>query len=390
MRIVHIITRLIVGGAQENTISTALGLLKKPDVEVYLVSGPTRGPEGSLVNRVANIPGLYIETPYLVRPIHPLKDALALVDLVKLIKKLNPDIVHTHSGKAGFLGRLAAKMANTPVVIHTIHGPSFGDFQGPLANALFLTAEKIAAKYTTHFIGVSRAMIDQYLSVGIGKPEMYSCVYSGFDLKPFLNVSNDPQLRRKFGIGPDDVVIGKIARMFKLKGHDDLFSIAPRLVAQFPKIKFLLVGGGEWEEKFRTLARQTGLQEKFIFTGLVSPEEIPALIGIMDIVVHLSRREGLPRSLAQALAAGKPVVAYNCDGAQEVCIDTVTGYLVPPGNTERLFTALSYLINSPTLRQSFGKAGRELVIKKFSEDNMVERIYKLYANLLEKQHLSGN
>lgn len=381
MRIVHIITRLIVGGAQENTISTVLGLTQKPDVNVYLISGPTRGPEGSLVDRVAGIPGLYYETPHLVRPVHPIKDVLALIDLVRLLKTLKPDIVHTHSGKAGVLGRIAARIAKTPIIIHTIHGPSFGDFQGKIPNMIFLTAEKFAAKYTTHFIAVSQAMIHQYLRAGIGRQNQYTCIYSGFNLEPYLTVKNDLQLRAKYGILPDDIVIGKIARLFKLKGHDDLFAIAPRITKQFPKVKFMLVGGGEWEGRFKELAEDSGLKDRFIFTGLVPPEEIPSLIGIMDIVVHLSRREGLPRSIAQGLAAGKPVVAYDCDGAREACIDRVTGYLVPAGDTERLATALTYLISSPTLRESLGKAGRDLAIKKFSEEEMVRNIYNLYVRL---------
>lgn len=383
MRIVHIITRLIVGGAQENTISTVLGLTQKPDVNVYLISGPTRGPEGSLVDRVAGIPGLYYETPHLVRPVHPIKDVLALIDLVRLLKTLKPDIVHTHSGKAGVLGRIAARIAKTPIIIHTIHGPSFGDFQGKIPNLIFLTAEKFAAKYTTHFIAVSQAMIHQYLRAGIGRQNQYTCIYSGFNLEPYLTVKNDLQLRAKYGILPDDIVIGKIARLFKLKGHDDLFAIAPRITKQFPKVKFMLVGGGEWEGRFKKLAEDSGLKDRFIFTGLVPPEEIPSLIGIMDIVVHLSRREGLPRSIAQGLAAGKPVIAYDCDGAREACIDRVTGYLVPAGDTERLVTALTYLISSPTLRESLGKAGRDLAIKKFSEEEMVRNIYNLYVRLCD-------
>jgi glycosyltransferase involved in cell wall biosynthesis len=384
MRVVHIITRLIVGGAQENTISTVLGLRQKPDIDVYLISGPTSGPEGSLVGRVAGIPGLYYETPHLIRPVHPIKDVLALRDLVWLLKKLKPDIVHTHSGKAGVIGRIAAKLARTPIIIHTIHGPSFGNFQGRVANMVFLAAERLAGKYTTHFIAVSQAMINQYLKAGIGRQNQYSKIYSGFNLEPYLTARNDPQLRARYGILPDEIVIGKIARLFKLKGHDDLFAVAPAITKQFPKVKFMLVGGGEWEERFKKLAESSGLKDKFIFTGLVPPEEIPSLVGIMDIVVHLSRREGLPRSIAQGLAAGKPVVAYDCDGAREACIDRVTGYLIPAGDTERLATALTYLISSPTLRESLGKSGREIAVRKFSEEEMVNRIYNLYLRLCDR------
>src|SRR5207248_1234600 len=155
-----------------------------------------------------------------------------------------PDVVHTHSGKAGILGRLAAKRAGVPLIIHTVHGPSFGNFQNPLANFIFRAAEKKAVRWTDHFIVVADAMKEQYLAAGIGQPDQYTKIFSGFPLGPFLEAKNDKDLRQRLGIGPDDFVVGKIARLFKLKGHDDLFAIAPDLVRRNPKIKFLLVGGG--------------------------------------------------------------------------------------------------------------------------------------------------
>ncbi|HTV75650.1 MAG TPA: glycosyltransferase, partial [Candidatus Baltobacteraceae bacterium] len=330
MRVTHIITRLVVGGAQENTVATVLGLRQKPGVEVSLVSGPTIGPEGSLESEVSKIPGLLEIIPELVRPVRPLKDFLALRKLERIFRQQKPDIVHTHSGKAGILGRLAAKRAGVRVIIHTIHGPSFGSFQNALGNFVFRSAEKHAARDTTHFIVVAEAMKRQYLAAGIGKPEQYGKIFSGFPLEPFLAAKNDLELRGKLGIEPDDFVIGKIARLFKLKGHDDLFAVAPELVRQNPKIKFLLVGDGEWRSRFENLAKSLGLEKKIVFTGLVPPDEVPKFAGIMDALVHLSLREGLPRALPQALAAAKPVVAYDCDGAREICFDGKTGFLIQP------------------------------------------------------------
>ena len=235
MRVTHIITRLVVGGAQENTVDTVLGLRQKPGVEVRLISGPTTGPEGSLEPEVSKIPRLLEIVPGLVRPVHPLKDWLALRHLEKILREQKPDIVHTHSGKAGILGRLAAKRAGVPVIIHTVHGPSFGNFQNAAANFIFRAAEKYAAPSTTHFIVVADAMTEQYLAAGIGRPGQYAKIFSGFPLEPFLAAKNDPALRGKLGIAPDDFVIGKIARLFRLKGHDDLFAVAPELVRQNPK-----------------------------------------------------------------------------------------------------------------------------------------------------------
>ena len=272
MKVIHVITRLIVGGAQENTLSTVLGLSRKSGVSVELISGPTTGPEGSLEAAISGLPGMLFNVPSLVRPVSPLDDAKALGHLTRLFSQKKPDIVHTHSGKAGILGRLAARRAGVPVIIHTIHGPSFGEFQGSLANFVFRSAERFAARYTTHFITVAEAMTRQYLSAGIGRPEQYTRIFSGFNLGPYLAATNSMNLRAKLGIRPDDFVVGKIARLFELKGHDDLFAVAPRLVEKCPRMKFLLVGDGPWRQRFESMARALGLENEFIFFGLLTPE----------------------------------------------------------------------------------------------------------------------
>src|SRR5882762_1036473 len=216
MRVTHVITRLIVGGAQENTVAAVLGLRQKPDVEVRLISGPSIGPEGSIESEVAAVPNLLTLVPELVRPVHPWSDWRAFRRLTELFRAHRPDIVHTHSGKAGVLGRIAAHRAGVPVIVHTIHGPSFGSFQGRLANVAFRAAERYAGKFTTHFITVANAMSELYLAAGIGRREQYTRIFSGFELGPFLAAQNDLALRQRLGINPDDLVVGKIARLFKL------------------------------------------------------------------------------------------------------------------------------------------------------------------------------
>jgi glycosyltransferase involved in cell wall biosynthesis len=381
LKITHVITRLVVGGAQENTIATVLGLRAKPGVEVKLISGPTTGAEGSLESQFSTTPGLLSIVPELIRPVYPLNDWLALRRLEAAFREQKPDIVHTHSGKAGILGRLAAKRAAVPVVIHTIHGPSFGNFQNGLSNFIFRSAEKKAARVTTHFIVVADAMKAQYLAANIGRPEQYTKIFSGFPLEPFLAAKNDLALRKTLRIAPGDFVIGKIARLFKLKGHDDLFAIAPELVRRCPQIKFLLVGDGEWRARFENLARSLGLEKYFIFTGLVPPGEVPRYVGIMDALVHLSLREGLPRALPQALAAAKPVVAYDCDGASEVCLDGRTGFLIPPGDLKNLAEKIIQLADDHSLREKLGRTGRVLAHKNFAVEKMVDDVYDLYLKL---------
>jgi glycosyltransferase involved in cell wall biosynthesis len=387
MRVTHVITRLIVGGAQENTVASVLGLQQKPGLEVNLISGPSAGPEGSLESVFAQTPQALTSVPELVRPVHPIKDLLALRQLKKIFRETKPRIVHTHSGKAGILGRLAAARAAVPIIIHTIHGPSFGKFQGALSNSIFRAAERRAAKVTTHFVAVADAMTEQYLATGIGRPEQYTKVFSGFDLSPYLSPANDPQLRAQFGIGPNDIVVGKIARLFKLKGHDDLFAIAPELVRRCPRMKFLLVGDGAWRERFTRKARELGLESNFIFTGLVAPGEIPKLAGIMDVLVHLSLREGLPRALPQALAAAKPVIAYDCDGAKEVCLENETGFLLQPGDLSGLTERLLRLASNAALRERLGQRGRQFVKERFNVQQMVDDLHRLYLKLAEKHRI---
>jgi glycosyltransferase involved in cell wall biosynthesis len=386
MRVTHVITRLIVGGAQENTVASVLALRRKPGMQVDLIAGPTCGPEGNLKHLFDAEPGVLTLLPQLVRRISPWSDWIALQALARIFRRSQPDIVHTHSGKAGVLGRLAAARAGVPVILHTIHGPSFGVFQGPFLNLVLRAAERRAAQVTTHFVVVCEAMKQQYLAAGIGQPAQYSTILSGFDLQPFLETSNDQRLRSELGIGADDLVIGKVARLFKLKGHDDLFEVAPDLVRACPRIKFLLVGDGPWRGRFESKARALRIQDRFVFTGLVPPEKVASLMGIMDVLVHLSLREGLARALPQALAAARPVVAYDADGACEVCRDQETGFLVRPGDRETLRNRVLELANAPDLRTRLGRQGREYVRHRFGVEQMVEELYSLYDRL-QTQHL---
>lgn len=383
MRVTHVITRLIVGGAQENTIASVLGLRARPGLEVDLISGPATGPEGSLESGVSQPPGLLTLAPNLVRPLHPWKDARAWRDLTRLFRARSPDIVHTHSGKAGILGRLAAKRAGVPIIVHTIHGPSFGGFQGWLPNAMFTAAERRAGRVTTHFVSVAQAMTDQYLAAGVGRPGQFTRIFSGFDLQPFLGATNDPARRARWGFAADDFVVGKIARLTDLKGHDDLLAIAPELVRRLPGMKFLLVGDGKWRMRLEAKARTLGLAAHVRFTGLVQPNEIPGLVGVMDALVHLSSREGLPRALPQALATARPVVAYDRDGAREVCVPGETGFLVPPGDLEKLRGCLIELANNPALRERLGRRGQRMVTELFPVERMVDELHALYLSLAQ-------
>jgi glycosyltransferase involved in cell wall biosynthesis len=382
MRVTHVITRLIAGGAQENTISSVLGLRRKPGVQVRLLAGPAEPGQGSLEPLVKTVPGLLVQVPSLVRPVSPWQDMLAYRALLRDFREDQPDLVHTHSGKAGVLGRLAAARAGVRVIVHTIHGPSFGPFQGALANTAFRAAERRAGRVTDHFVVVAHAMTRQYLAAGIGQAQHYTCVRSGFNLKPYEAATNDPELRRELGLALSDIVVGVVGRLFPLKGHDDLLRMAPQLIEAVPHLRFLLVGEGPLRPQLETQITALGLRGKVLLAGAVDAEHMARYFGIMDVLAHLSRREGLPRAVAQALAAGVPVVAYACDGTPEVCRNDETGFTVTVGDLATFAQRLRQLATDPALRQRFGTAGRALIHREFPEQTMVDQLHELYQRLL--------
>jgi len=391
MRVTHVITRLVVGGAQENTLATVRGLRARTGLDVRLLSGPTTGPEGSLEKTAREIfsdaPDQFSLVPELIRPVHPLKDYLALRALEKIFRRQKPDIVHTHSGKAGFLGRLAAKRAGVPLIFHHIHGPSFGPFQGALANLAFTAAEKRAATVTDHFFCSANAMTRRYLAAGIGKPGKFTRIFSGFNVDSYLNASHSLPLRRQLDLDESHFVIGKIGRLFKLKGHADLVTAFAALLPQAPHARLLLVGDGVLRGEIENQIRILGLTGKVILTGLVPPDEVARYVGVMDCLAHLSYREALSRALPQALAAGKPVVAYDFDGAEEVCLENVTGFVVRTGDTDAAARRLLQLAGDPALRRRLGQAGAAFVKENFSVEKMVDDQYQVYLKVAAERGL---
>jgi glycosyltransferase involved in cell wall biosynthesis len=388
MRITHVITRLVVGGAQENTIASVHGLRQKPGLDLRLISGPSIGPEGSMEEAVASVPGLLTIVPELVRPVHPWKDWIALRRLTEILRQTKPDIVHTHSGKAGILGRMAATRANVPIIIHHIHGPSFGSFQGWLANLVFTGAERHAAKFTHHFFCSADAMTKLYLSVGIGSPDRYTRIFSGFDVGAFQKPAGAAELRTKLGIQPGDFVIGQISRIAPLKGHADLLRAVRAMLPDWPQTKVIFVGSGSLRSEIESQARALGLQSHVTFTGLVPPEKVPDYIGVMDCVAHLSYREALSRALPQALAGGKPVIAYDFAGASEVCIENETGYLIRTGDVVTAAGRLLMLARNPELRDQFGRRGQQMVSAQFTVEHMVEQQAAVYHQLAKARGIS--
>jgi len=416
LKIVHIITRLILGGAQENTLITCK-LLAQRGHDVTLLTGPALGPEGELFNQAQGQGYKVVVIDRLRRAINPFNDAVSYFQIKKLLRQLQPDIVHTHSAKAGILGRFAARslchceaceagrgnlsrsvlrllrrsaprndkaVRHKPAVVHTIHGLAFHPYQSGALNMFYIAVEKSAARRTDFFISVADAMTAQATAVGIGSPAQYITAYSAIDEDEFLKPISQQRrndFRRRYGIGEDAVVLVTVARLFMLKGHEYIIESAKELSKRFGNCVWLFVGDGNLSEHFKQQVRGLGLADRIKFTGLLPPSRIPLAIQSSDVLVHCSLREGLARTLPQAMLCGRPAISFDVDGAREV-VNEKTGRLIEPKNVGQLINACAELIEDKNLREMLGRAGRESVIEKFSPDTMVDTIEEVYRNLL--------
>jgi glycosyltransferase involved in cell wall biosynthesis len=393
MKIVHIITRLVLGGAQENTLITCR-LLARRGHQVTLITGPALGPEGALFEQTQTGGYEVIILDKLRRAIDPAKDLPVYFELKKHLRRLEPDIVHTHSAKAGILGRFAAaalkgklpgKGRRFPLVIHTVHGLAFHPYQNGMVNSFYILAEKAAGKRTDAFLSVADTMTEKARAAGIGLGKPWVTAYSAIEEEAFLNPPAGGQIsafRRKYNIPPDAFVIVKIARLFDLKGHEFVIRSAKTLAKAHPNVIWLFVGDGLLTEQRKKEIREAGLENRFRFTGLLPPSEIPLAIHASDMLVHCSLREGLARVLPQAMLCGKPVVSFNIDGACEV-VNPATGFLIDPENVQQLIYACRKLIEDPNLCFRLGKQGKESVIQKFAPDTMVDTIEDVYQMLMK-------
>jgi len=385
MRIAHVITRLILGGAQENTVLCCEDLMHQYGDDVLLLTGPPLGPEGSLLER-ARAGGVPVELiPQLQRPIHPWRDLVSYWRIKRALRRFQPDVVHTHSAKGGILGRAAAWALHVPAVVHTVHGAPFHRWQGRGARAVFRSAERWAARRCDALISVADAMTDLMVGAGVAPREKFTTILSGMEVEPLLaSATHRDRVRQELGYRREHVVIGKIARLFRLKGHEYVILAAREVIAVEPNARFLLVGDGNLKNRLLQQIAAAGLADHFRLLGLAPPERIPELLAAMDIVVHASLREGLARVLPQALIAGKPVVSYDIDGAREVVIPDQTGYLLPPQSIAELSAALRRLAADPALRERLGAEGRRRLTDAFRHERTTAQIRALYERVLQK------
>lgn len=378
-KVLHPITRLIIGGAQENTMLTAQ-LLMAEGWTVHIVSGPQTGSEGSLIETVQERGIPLVLEPTLVREVNPVKDLLSIWRLARLMREGNYTVVHTHSSKAGIVGRWAAKLAGVPVIVHTVHGWGHHERQHPLIRAYYIWLEKLTLPITDKLIVVSSLNIDKGLADGIGQAENYVVIRSGIELDRF----GHPQVPREttrtaWGIPQDAIVIGSVTRLSPQKAPLDFVKAAAQVAQRYPQTYFMMVGDGPLRGDVEALAAQLGIADRLVLTGL--RRDVPELMAAFDLFALSSLWEGLPRVLPQAMATSLPIVATACDGSAEAITEGVNGFLVPPGEPTVLAERLCRLVEDPALAKRMGAAGYARVAE-FSDRGMVSAIATLYRELL--------
>ena len=393
IRVAHVITRLILGGAQENTLLTAIGQHMSDRYDVTLVIGADDEAEGDLYDEARRAGVKLTRVTSLVRPIHPLQDIRALWGLYRLFRREGFQVVHTHSSKAGILGRVAARLARVPIVVHTLHSLVFHEYQPGWQNRLYIMLKRGCAPLTDALISVNQRTADGALAAGVGRAEQHITIFSGMHLEPFQHARDTIDVadaKRRLGVPPDAPTMGKIARLFPLKGHEQFLNAAAAVAREEPRAWFILVGDGPSRADLERRAADLGIRERVVFVGRVPPTAVPACIQAMDVVVHTSLREGIARVLPQAGIMAKPIVTFALDGAPEVVRDGVSGYLIPPLEIDALARRVVELMADPEKRTAFGAQGRQFAEANFGVDTMVARINEVYERLITQKRVRGD
>jgi glycosyltransferase involved in cell wall biosynthesis len=385
IRVLQVITRLIVGGAQE-TVMLVAAMLDRARFDVHVLSGPQTGSEGSLIKavRAQGVP-LTIE-PALVREVNPARDLLVLARLTHFIRHGRYDIVHTNSSKAGILGRWAAWLAGVPIIVHTVHGWGHHERQHPLVRRAYILLEQITQRITDRLVVVSPRNVEKGLADGIATPEKYVTIRSGIELDCFREPARPREaVRAELSIPRDAPVVGTVTRLSPQKAPLDFVEAAAQVAAARPDVHFVVVGGGPLQAEVEARIAALDLIDRFHLTGL--RRDVPDLLHSFDIFALSSLWEGLPRVLPQAMAAGLPIVATAADGNAEAVGDGVNGLLTPPGDPQAMADALLRLLDDPALACRMGEAGRARA-EEFGARQMVADIAALYEALLAERDLA--
>lgn len=319
--------------------------------------------------------GLPVHILPMVREIRPVADLRALLQLWRLLRRGRYDIVHTHSAKAGFLGRLAAHWAGVPVVLYTPHAFPFMMASG---RGFYAWLERLVAPYTTRFIAVSEGERAAGLAAGVGRPEQYVVIENGIDLAA-LRAGPRTDRRLQWGLSAEEVVIGTAGRLVGQKGFCYLIAAVPRVLAAVPQAHFVIVGAGELEERLRRQAQQAGVAHRVHLVGW--QEDIFSCYEAFDLFVLPSLWEGCPYTLLEAMGCGRAVVATRVAGCSDIVREGETGLLVPPAQPEALAEALIALAQDPSRRQEMGQRGREVIERRYSLERFITEMETLYETL---------
>lgn len=383
IRVAHIITRLCKGGAQENTFHT-VRLANQDRFEADLISGPASGAEGSIEDAIAAAGVPILREPDLVRDPSLLRDARAYWALVRRFREARYDIVHTHTSKAGLIGRVAARRAGVPIVVHTPHGNVFHGYFSKPVTRFFIELERYAAKRTDAIIELTAGGVEEHLEQRIGRREQFRVIHSGVDFSPFAAARAEREATRaSLGIAPGEILIGGVGRLEPVKGFSYFVAAAGAIARELPEARFLLVGAGSQEQALRDAAAPLG--SKFRFAGL--RDDVPPIMAALDVLVVPSVNEGMGRVLLEAGAAETPVVASRVGGIPDLVRDGETGVLVAPRDAGAITAAVLQLARAPERRRAMGMAARERIVPHYSLETMVRRIEALYEELLDGKDL---
>ena len=363
-----------------NTIETA-ARLNPERFEIFLISGRTKDIEGSIEASLKGKNIQYAFFPDLQREIHPWKDIKAFFQLYCFMKTRHFDIVHTHSSKAGILGRWAAKSAGVSVIIHTPHGHIFYGYFSKFLTAIFVWVERLTARITDKIITLTNRGKEEHLSFGIGSADKFVKIYSGIDVSPKMNdIGLKDQLKKHWALYEGNFIFGSVGRLDPVKGTSYLINAMALVVKIYPKTQLLLVGEGSQKEKLQKQCEDLGLLEVVKFTGF---QENPApLIEIMDVVVLASLNEGMGRVILEAMVYGKPVIATKVGGIPEIVEDGKSGILVPAKNADALSVAMIKLIEHQELREEMSRRSKAIIGDQFDLTKMVKDIESVYEEQL--------
>ncbi|MFH1413458.1 MAG: glycosyltransferase family 4 protein [Candidatus Omnitrophota bacterium] len=369
-KLLYIITKLELGGAQKQLLSL-ISNLDRERFDIFLITAKT----GLLLDEASKLSRLKIKkSRFLERPINPLKDILALFEIYRFIKKQNIEIVHTHSSKAGILGRLAAWLAKTRYIIHTVHGWPFNDFQAGFLRNLYIGLERFVAGFTDRLIVVSCHDKEKGLVNNIGKADKYSLIHYGIDFDKFNK--KEQNIKKELGIGLNDFVVTNISCFKPQKSCLDFVKLAHLVNRNLSHVKFLLVGDGDLRRNIESLIIKLKLQDQIILTGC--RKDIPEILSITDVLSLTSLWEGVPIAVLEAMAAGCPVLATNTGGIAEIVAEGITGFLSVPGDMEDMSEKLILLLKDIRLRAEMSKNSRAYLGEHFRLRNMIDVSQDIY------------